>query len=50
MFILVPLVLIAIVALIIASVAVHVLFSPLLLLLAAGILLWLTFRRRRARR
>ena len=50
MFILIALVLIAVVALVIASLAVHILFSPLLLLLAAGILLWLTFRRRRYHR
>ena len=49
MFILIALVLIAVVALIVASVAVHILFSPLLLLVA-GILLWLTFRRRRYHR
>jgi hypothetical protein len=50
MFILVALVLLAVVALVIASVAVHILFSPLPLLLVAGILLWLTFRRRRYHR
>jgi len=50
MFVLIALVLVAIVALIIASVAVHVLFSPLLLLLVAGVLLWMTFRRRHSRR
>ena len=49
MFVLIALVLVAIVALIVASVAIHILFSPLLLL-AAGILLWMVFRRRRYQR
>jgi hypothetical protein len=44
------LVLIAIVALTVLSFAVHVLFSPwLLLLLAIGILVWIKFRPRRSR-
>ena len=44
------LVLIAIVALIIVSFALHVLFSPWLLLVVLGILVWLKFRPRRSRR
>ena len=43
----IALVLIAIVALIIVSFAVHILFSPWLLL-AIGILIWLKFRPRRS--
>ena len=43
------LVLIAIVALTVLSFAVHVLFSPWLLLLAIGILVWIKFRPRRSR-
>ena len=42
-------VLIAIVALAILGFAAHILFSPWLLLVAAGILLWVTFHRRRSR-
>jgi hypothetical protein len=43
------LVLMAIVALIVLSFAVHILFSPWLLLLAVGILAWIKFRPRRSR-
>lgn len=43
----IALVLIALVALAIASFAVHILFSPLLLLVI-GILIWLKFRPRRS--
>lgn len=45
----IALVLIALVALLIVSFAVHILFSPLLLLAAVGILVWLKFRPRRSR-
>ncbi len=44
----IALVLIALVALAVASFAVHILFSPLLLLLVIGILIWLKFRPRRS--
>ena len=44
------LVLIAIVALTILGFAVHVLFSPWLLLAVIGILAWVAFRPRRSRR
>jgi len=44
------LILIAIAALAIAGVAAHILFSPWLLLLVAGILLWIKFGPRRSRR
>ena len=43
------LILIAIVALTVLSFAVHTLFSPWLLLLAIGILVWIKFRPRRSR-
>ncbi len=46
----IALVLIAIVALIVVSFTMHILFSPWLLLVAAGILLWIKFRPRRSRR
>jgi hypothetical protein len=42
--------LIAIVAVIILGFAVHVLFSPLLLLVALGVLAWVKFRPRRSHR
>ena len=42
--------LIAIVAVIILGFAVHVLFSPLLLLVALGVLAWIKFRPRRSHR
>jgi hypothetical protein len=42
--------LIAIGVLAVLSFAVHMLFSPWLLLVAAGVLLWLTFRSRRSHR
>ncbi|HUL24370.1 MAG TPA: hypothetical protein VLW44_01180 [Streptosporangiaceae bacterium] len=45
----IALILIAIVALTILGLTVHFLFSPWLLLVAIGILLWVTFRRRRSR-
>ena len=45
----IALVLIAIVALTILSFTVHVLFSPWLLLVALGVLLWIKFRPRRSR-
>jgi len=41
--------LIAIVALIIVSVTVHLLFSPWLLVLAIGVLAWIKLRPRRSR-
>lgn len=51
MLALIVLVLIAVVALTVLSFAVHVLFSPWLLLLAAvGVLAWLKFRPRRSHR
>jgi hypothetical protein len=50
MLAIIALVLIAIVALTVLSFAVHILFSPWLLLLAAGILLWIKFRPRRSHR
>ena len=43
-------VLIAIVALTVLGFAAHILFSPWLLLVAAGILVWIKFRPRRFRR
>lgn len=42
--------LIVIGALAVLSFALHMLFSPWLLLVAAGVLVWLKFRPRRARR
>ena len=42
-------VLIAIVALTVLSFTVHILFSPWLLLVAVGVLLWIKFRPRRSR-
>ena len=45
----IALILIAIVALSIIGFAAHILFSPWLLLVAAGILLWVTVARRRSR-
>jgi hypothetical protein len=47
-FAIIALVLIAIVVLTVLSFAVHVLFSPLLLLAAVGILVWIKFRPRRS--
>ncbi len=49
MLAIIALVIAAIVALTVLSFAVHVLFSPWLLLVAAGILLWVKFRPRRSR-
>ncbi len=46
MLVLIALVLIALVALAVLSFAVHVLFSPWLLLVAIGILAWIKFRPR----
>jgi hypothetical protein len=43
------LVLIAILALIVLSFTVHLLFSPWLLLVAIGVLVWIKFRPRRSR-
>ena len=43
-------ILIAIVALTVLSFAVHVLFSPLLLIVAVGILAWIKFRPGRSHR
>jgi hypothetical protein len=47
---LIVLVLIAIAALIVVSFAVHILFSPWILLVAAGIVAWIMFRPRRRSR
>jgi hypothetical protein len=49
MFALIALVLIAIVAVIVLGLAVHILFSPWLLLVALGILAWIKFGPRRSR-
>lgn len=49
MLAIIALILIAIVALSILGFAAHILFSPWLLLVAAGVLLWVTFARRRSR-
>ena len=46
----IALVVIALVALTVLSIAVHVLFSPWLLLAIIGILAWVKFRPRRSRR
>lgn len=48
MFGIIALVLIAIVALMVLSFAVHFLFSPWLLLAAVGVLAWMKFRPRRS--
>ncbi|HEY7015111.1 MAG TPA: hypothetical protein VH480_20275 [Streptosporangiaceae bacterium] len=48
MFAFIALVLAVIAALIILSFAVHVLFSPWLLLVAIGVLAWIKFRPRRS--
>jgi hypothetical protein len=48
MFAFIALALAVIVALIILSFAVHILFSPWLLLVAIGILAWIKFRPRRS--
>lgn len=50
MLALIVLVLIAVAALIVLSLAAHVLFSPWLLLVAVGILAWIKFRPRRSQR
>jgi hypothetical protein len=47
---LIVLVLMAIVAFIVLSFAVHILFSPWMLLLGLGVLVWIAFRPRRSRR
>jgi hypothetical protein len=49
MLAIIALVLIAIVALTVLSFTVHILFSPWLLLVAVGILVWIKFRPRRSR-
>jgi hypothetical protein len=46
----IALVLVAIVALTVLSVAVHILFSPWLLLVAIAVLAWIKFRPRSSRR
>jgi hypothetical protein len=50
MFGIIALVLIAIVALTVLSFALHLLFSPWLLLVAVGVLAWIKFRPRRSHR
>jgi len=50
MFWIIAIALIAILALVVLSFALHVLFSPWLLLVAVGILAWLRFRPHRSRR
>lgn len=40
--------LVAVAAIVVFSLAVHILFSPWILLLAAGIVVWLKFRPRRS--
>jgi hypothetical protein len=50
MLAIIALILIAIVALAVFGFAAHILFSPWLLLVAAGILVWVTLSRRRSRR
>lgn len=50
MFGIIALVLIAIVALTLLSFALHLLFSPWLLLVAVGVLAWIKFRPRRSPR
>jgi hypothetical protein len=50
MLAIIVLILLAIVALTVLSFAVHVLFSPWLLLAAIGILAWVKFRPRHSRR
>jgi hypothetical protein len=50
MLAIIALVLMAVVALAVIGFAVHVLFSPWLLLVAIGILAWIAFRPRRSRR
>ena len=50
MFAIIALVLIAIVAVSLLSFAVHTLFSPWLLLVALGILVWIKFRPRHSHR
>jgi len=48
MFAIIVLILFALVALAVLGFAVHVLFSPLFLLLAVGVLAWLMLRTRRS--
>jgi hypothetical protein len=48
MLALIALVLFAIVAVAVLGFAVHILFSPLLLLVAVGIVVWIKFRPRRS--
>jgi len=49
MFAIIPLVLIAVVALAILGFVAHVLFSPWLLLVAVGLVVWVKFRPGRSR-
>jgi hypothetical protein len=49
MFAIIALVFIAIVAITVLGVAAHILFSPLVLLVAVGILAWVKLRPRRTR-
>jgi hypothetical protein len=48
MFAIIALVLAAIMALVVLGFVVHVLFSPVLLLVALGVLAWIKFRPRRS--
>jgi hypothetical protein len=50
MFGIIALVLLAVVALFVLGIAVHVLFSPWLLLVAVGVLAWIKFRPHRSHR
>lgn len=50
MLAIIALILIAIVALAVLGFTLHLLFSPVLLLVVIGILAWVTFRSRRSRR
>jgi hypothetical protein len=49
MLAIIAVVLIAIVALTVLGIAAHILFSPWLLLVAIGVLVWIKFRPRRSR-
>ena len=50
MLAIIALAVLAIVALIVLSAAVHILFSPLVLLVGIGVLAWVKFRPRRSHR
>ena len=50
MLAIIALAVLAIVALIVLSAAVHILFSPLVLLVGIGVLAWIKFRPRRSHR